>query len=63
MPRSPNETTPSQFRLSEETLAALDAVARHYGLTSRAAAIRVLAAKAEKDIASKERKNNPKKTA
>lgn len=32
-PRSPNETVPRQFRLSDETLDQLDRIAAHYGFT------------------------------
>jgi len=43
MPRPPNETVPRQFRLSEETLSLLDRISDHYGLGSRADAIRIAA--------------------
>jgi hypothetical protein len=43
MARSPNETVPRQFRLTEETLARLDRISEHYHLRSRADAIRLAA--------------------
>ncbi len=43
MARTPNETTPRQFRLTEETLALLDRISGHYQLGSRADAIRLAA--------------------
>lgn len=48
MPRTPNETVPRQFRLTESTIAELDAIASHLeletGIThSRADVIRWLA--------------------
>lgn len=41
MARSPNETKPTQFRLGQDTLDMLDAIAAHYGLASRADALRI----------------------
>lgn len=43
MGRSPNETVPRQFRLTEETLALLDRISGHFQLGSRADAIRLAA--------------------
>ena len=43
-----------QFRLSEETQAQLDAIARHYGLSSRSEVVRFLAKREAKTVAKKE---------
>lgn len=62
MPRTPNETVPSQFRLSAETLADLDAIARYLGLTradgrpNRSAAIREAARRLVAKISRKKTK-------
>lgn len=43
MPRTPGTTIPTQFRLKEETLADLDAIASHLGDATRADAVRYAA--------------------
>ena len=64
MPRTPNETVPSQFRLRPETLADLDAIAAHLAeLTGRPStrvdAIRYAARQTAAGIG---RKKSPKKS-
>jgi metal-responsive CopG/Arc/MetJ family transcriptional regulator len=50
------ETKSNTFRLSSETVAQLDAIAAHYGLSNRSEAVRFLAAQAAKRIAKTEGK-------
>lgn len=47
---SRNATVPRQFRLGADTLERLDRIAAHWGLTSRADAIRVAAKLADDAI-------------
>lgn len=63
MPRHPNETAPSQFRFTPDTLAAIDRLAAFHGLANRADLLRFLVIRADKDRASKERKKTSKKSA
>ena len=60
---SPGATVPRQFRLAPDTLDLLDRISDHYGLSSRADAIRIaareLAARLEVAPGKKSRKSPP----
>lgn len=64
MPRTANETIPSQFRLRPETLADLDTIAAHLAEATGRASTRTDAVRyAARQAASQLRKKNPKKSA
>ena len=50
---TPGTTTPTQFRLSDDVLAALDRIVARHGLLTRTAAVRHLIATAAKRIEGK----------
>jgi metal-responsive CopG/Arc/MetJ family transcriptional regulator len=63
MVRTPNETVPKQFRLTQETLDQLDRIAVHYGVT-RSDAIRIAARQVVDSLPPpppKKKSRNPKK--